>query len=174
MEATSGIPITAQKAMVTVQGWKVALTGYTKTIAITSNLLLASLKEYIRTVVHQDVGWAVQNFTATYDGGLIAEALQAGHCVGISDWSFKDEYGTACWVIEGETPQGRIFGPCITLGNAKDQSACRSELAGLYGIVTMLEAICKYHAVTAGKVEIGCDGIQALPISPVPNIRIMT
>ena len=82
--------------------------------------------------------------------------------MGISDGSFKDEYGTACWVIEGETSQGRIFGPCTTPGNVKDQSAYRSELAGLYGIVTMLEAICKYHAVTAGKAEISCDGIQAL------------
>ena len=80
----------------------------------------------------------------------------------ISDGSFKDEYGTACCVIEGETPRGRIFGSCITLGNAKDQSAYRSELAGLYGIITMLEAICQYHAVTAGNAEIGCDGMQAL------------
>ena len=131
-------------------------------IALTSNPLPASFKEYIRTEVHKDAGWVVQNFNATDDGGLIADALRAGHCVGISDGSFKDEYGTACWVVKGETSQGRIFGPCITPGNAKDQSAYQSELAGLYGIITMLEAICQYHAVTAGNAEIGCDGIQAL------------
>ena len=75
MEAASGIPITAQKAMVTVHGRKVALTGYAKTMAITSNPLPSSLKEYIRTVVHKDAGWAVKNFKATDDGGLIMEAL---------------------------------------------------------------------------------------------------
>ena len=95
--------------MVTVHGWKVALTDYAKTMVITSNPLPPSLQEYIRTVVHKDAGWPVKNFQATDDGGFIAEALREGHCVGISDGSFKDEYGTACWVIEGETPQGSLW-----------------------------------------------------------------
>ena len=113
-------------------------------------------------MVHKDARWAVKSFIATDDGGFIADAMRAGHCVGISDGSFKDENGTACWVLECDTSQGRIYGPCITPGNAKDQSAYWSELAGLYGIVTMLEAICQCHAVTARNAEIGCDVIQPL------------
>ena len=30
------------------------------------------------------------------------------------------------------------------------------------GYDEMLEAICQYHAISAGNAEIGCDGIQAL------------
>ena len=81
MEATFGIPITAQKATVTVHGRKVALTGCATTIALTSNPLPASFKEYIRTEVHKDAGWVVQNLMQQ-----MMEALLQKHCEQATVW----------------------------------------------------------------------------------------
>jgi hypothetical protein len=44
----------------------------------------------------------------------------------------------------------------------EDHSAYRSELAGLYSIATMVEAVCEVFNAQEGTVEIGCDGIGAL------------
>jgi hypothetical protein len=50
----------------------------------------------------------------------------------------------------------------ITPGNPEDQSASRSELAGLFGIATIVYLLCQYRDITEGTVTIDCDGLQAL------------
>ena len=47
-------------------------------------------------------------------------------------------------------------------GLPHQQSAYRSELAGLFAMVTMIEVVCSYYEIKGGMVELGCDGIQAL------------
>jgi hypothetical protein len=77
----------------------------------------------------------------------------------VSDGSFKDRYGTAAWtvVINGCT----VTGKCVVPGNPEDQSAYRSELTGLYGIVYTIWHIQMEHKAT-GRVTVGCDGLSAL------------
>ena len=157
----SQIPATAVKATVAIHNRKIALTGYAATVS--SNRQQArTLKEWVETEVHEDARWAIKNFIATDEGTSIAAAIKAGECTAVSDGSFKQEFGTACWTIQGNSEAGRIYGPCVTPGNKKDQSAYRSELSGLYGIAIMVEAICKFHQIEGGHVEVGCDGLQAL------------
>jgi len=54
-------------------------------------------------------------------------------------------------------------------GHANNLSVYRSDLAGLYAIVTAILAICKVHNVKSGQVEIRCDGLSALQESFHPD-----
>jgi len=74
--------------------------------------------------------------------GSTAQVIQAlcdGTAVAVSDGSFKDYAGAAAWTIEGDTAANRVVGTGLTLGNAADQSAYRSELFGLWGILASLK-----------------------------------
>lgn len=55
--------------------------------------------------------------------------------VGVSDDSFKDESRTAVWVLANESRLQRIMGHILVPGFPYDQSAYKSEIAGLYGMV---------------------------------------
>jgi hypothetical protein len=66
------------------------------------------------------------------DGSIIASTILCGEAIAVSDDSFKDQYGTAAWVIEGSSDrQGRISGAVIVPGHAEDQSTYHSELVGI-------------------------------------------
>ena len=106
--------------------------------------------------------WAVQEWSGSDDGAILAEAIRSGTAIGVSDGSFKDAYGTACLVLEGKDSTGRIVIPSIIPGQSSDQSAYRSELGGLFGLTVLVDVICRTHGVSAGSVEVGCDGAGAL------------
>jgi hypothetical protein len=98
----------------------------------------------------------------------------------VSDGSFKDQYGTSAWAIEAESTVDRCTGvdiPPAAEAEGKsvqgsnivpvsraptDQSAYRSEVAGLFGIATIVREICALHDITAGTVYLGCDARSAL------------
>ena len=50
-------------------------------------------------------------------------------------------------------------------GNPEDQSAFRSELAGLYGIVTATLYLCSLYEIKSGGITVACDGEVALDYS---------
>jgi hypothetical protein len=97
----------------------------------------------------------------------LGQLLQANaDIIAVSDGSFKDGHGTAAWVLM-ITEDTSITGKMITPGTSKIQSAYRSELAGLYGIlctITMLEQRFNHKA----SITIGCDGLSALQRVFVP------
>ena len=72
-------------------------------------------------------------------------------------------------VVEGVDKVGRLCADNVVPGSPEDQSAYRSELAGLYGIVLAVSLVCKVHGVTGGQVEIGCIGLLALQQSFHPD-----
>jgi hypothetical protein len=97
------------------------------------------------------------------DGGtILATVIQQESCIAVSDGSFKDQHGTAAWVMEAETSRGCIVGDCVTPGNPSDQSAYRSEIAGLFAIGLMASVLCEHHHIQSGRITIGCDGLSAL------------
>ena len=93
---------------------------------------------------------------------IVANAIRTGKCIGVSDGSFKDEFGTACWIIQGEDAVSQIKCPLVVPGLSSTHSPYWSELAGIYGMVTMIETLRKFHGISEGSVEIGCDGLLAL------------
>ena len=58
-----------------------------------------------------------------------------------------------------------LSGKNVVPGWESDQEAYRSEAAGLYAIVSMLEILCDHHTITSGHIEVGCDGESALNYS---------
>ena len=138
----------------------IILTGYSEVIKTDHEKV--SLAEFVKTSLHVDARWAVQNFLSTDGGQYVAEAIENGTCIAVSDGSFKEQFGTASWSIQGPTEVHQLSGSCIVPGHAKDQSAYRSELSGLYAIIIMVEAVCNVFEIKSGAVEIGCDGISAL------------
>jgi hypothetical protein len=80
--------------------------------------------------------------------------------IAVSDGSFKENHGTAAWIVR-ITDTCEITGKMVTPGETHDQSAYRSELAGLYGVactIWLLEQ--EYGAI--GKITAACDGLSAL------------
>jgi hypothetical protein len=106
--------------------------------------------------------WAVERFAVTDGGRTLAEAIRQGQAIAVSDGSYKDDFGTAAYVLEGKTAANRIVCALASPGISEDQSSFCSELAGLYGIIMMVQAICHQFRITSGGIEVGCNGLIAL------------
>lgn len=78
-----------------------------------------------------DEHWCISHALIQGDGNDIAQAILQGEAIAVSDCSFKDKYGTAAWVLEGNNHRGRNSGAVIVPGNAEDQLSYKSELAGI-------------------------------------------
>ena len=156
------IPGSAVKATVEFVRSTVVLTGWAETVSTTVSTN-PSLHAFIESSVPKNAKWAIERFSADDDGEAVAEAIRRGSCIGVSDGSFKDHFGTACWILKAS--DGDISGikcPCVVPGGKASHSAYRSELAGLYGMAVMVQTICAFHKITEGRVVLACDGLQAL------------
>ena len=120
---------------------------------------LEGLREWMRDQRGEE--WVFANVSMTDSIDKIVTDIQAGTAVGVSDGSYKEEFGTAAWVLEDSTGTQSIVGRLISPGFASDQSAYRSEISGIYGMVAMVEGIAKVWKLTQGKITLGCDGKQA-------------
>jgi hypothetical protein len=65
-------------------------------------------------------------------------------------------------VIEAEDSDDNIIAVNVVPGNTGDQGSYRSELAGIFGQVIMVNTICKAHGITQGEIECGFDGEGAI------------
>jgi hypothetical protein len=74
----------------------------------------------------------------------LAEAIQQGTCIAVSDGSFKDKKGTASLVLEGRDSQFRLRCDVMVSGEENAQSAYRSELTGIMAAVTIVDLICAF------------------------------
>jgi len=92
----------------------------------------------------------------------LIQAIIDGKAVAVSDGSYKDHQGAAAWIIEGADDSVRLRGAGVTPGLPEDQSAYRSELFGLWGILDSLHAFTQAHHINTGSVVIACDGLSAL------------
>jgi len=106
--------------------------------------------------------WALRNIKTTICIDEIIKDIANGMAVGVSDGSFKDEGGTAAWIIENEAGTQRIMGTVEVPGYGSDQSAYRSELVGIYAMIVIVEKIKEMWTLTGGCILIGCDGKVAL------------
>jgi hypothetical protein len=96
-----------------------------------------------------------------FPNNLEEELVQSGGCINaVSDGSFKELFGTAAWTLH-ITDQCVIQGQCTSPGEPEDQSAYRSELTGIYGIVSTIWTL-QHKWSCVGEVTVGCDGLSAL------------
>jgi len=78
--------------------------------------------------------WGIQ-IEMHIDIQIVLEAISAGMAVAISDGSFQEQAGSVAWTIESTTKQHQILRFGRTPGMAPGQSAYRSELFRLWGLL---------------------------------------
>jgi hypothetical protein len=120
-----------------------------------------SFLHYLR-LAEPGENWCFEHLDLRDDGATFSKAIQDGDAIGISDGSFQDQYGTAAWALEELGSSGRIVGSAMAPGTAKDQSAYRSKLTGIYCILLCAKKLCEYFKITQGSIELGCDGQAVL------------
>ena len=108
--------------------------------------------------------WAISEVTVVDNATALASALVRGKAIAVSDGSFKNDQGTAEFVIEGDSRNERVVGVNIIPGEPEYQPAYRSEIGGIAGILESLHCLCEAHAIRKGAVEIGLDGEQAMKV----------
>ena len=104
----------------------------------------------------------MDRYASSDDGITIAEAIRQSQAIAVCDGSYKEGYGTAASVLEGSTSHNCLVAVNVVPGLTMDQSSYRSELAGLYGVVAMVQLICEQYMVTSGAIEVGCNSSSAL------------
>ena len=104
------------------------------------------------------------NLSMSDNGSILASSIKEGTAIAVSDGSYKHLHGTAAWVIEGSSRESKISGIVITPGGDRDQSAYRSELAGLLAIFTMVKHNEQQFHLFSGSLQISCDGGSVLDI----------
>ena len=100
----------------------------------------------------------------------MAAALLRRDARAVSDGSYKEGHGTSAFVLHGDRPDKAIRGANVVPGSTAEQCAYRSELCGVVGILTVVEALCEQCGLTEGHIEIGLDGESVIKRlqSPVP------
>jgi hypothetical protein len=108
--------------------------------------------------------WATGRMSYQGLSQQLAISIIKGAAMAVSDGSLKDDMGTAAFHIEDSEEGDRVSmeGVLQVPGTPRESSSHRSKLGGLYGIVTVVEAVIQFHNITEGAVEVGCDGESAL------------
>jgi hypothetical protein len=153
-------PTDACRATIYHNRQRIICTGYSPILSQPPNRA-DTFSQYIKGAVEGEK-WCFAHLDMTDDGTILAKAISQGDAITISDGSFQDTYGTAAWVLEGSDSAGRMRGAVIVPGNANDQSAYRSELAGIYSILVAVTKLCNFFDIQQGAIELGCDGQSAL------------
>jgi hypothetical protein len=103
----------------------------------------------------------------------LLEDIRQGTAHAVSDGSYKDMIGTSAFILRGKDRNNRVYGVNKVPGEPEDQSAYRSELAGVLAVLTVISAVCETYHITDGYVLVGLDGAEALkqssgdwPLSP--------
>ena len=100
----------------------------------------------------------------------LVDCIVAGSASIVSDGSFNPESstgpaGTSTVVLAPSTEWSANFyakGNNWVTGSGDDQSAYRSELAGVIAALTILDVLVRHHKITDGTVTIALDGDSAL------------
>ena len=101
----------------------------------------------------------------------IAQSIREGSARAVSDGSYYEQYkiGASAFVIsafphdEGKTDNNtQLWGKNWVPGNPSIQSAYRSELAGIIGVLSTLEFIVNHFHIETGSITLALDGESAL------------
>jgi hypothetical protein len=167
----SDVPCSALPASV-IPGNNPVMTGFSTLIAPVTSAS-RTLSQFLSNI-DRNARWVVQNVEVL--GDWAAWARDSSHTLyGVSDGSFKDEYGTAAFILTAsDDPQVSIRGRVVTPGNRKDQNAYRSELAGIYAMTILQWAVSEFFGIKTGTIEVACDGKSALEQAQWPEDFINT
>ena len=160
----SSLPNHAKPASIIVcSAHRVKFTGSGLPATMTPNNQISSLEDYVNALPEKEK-WPFQNISGRDNLNHIVNAIQSGNCALVSDGSFaqNNQQAAAAWVIGNEAFHRQLSGKVVCTGSKDHHSAYRGELAGIYGGLRMLEAICSTNKIQNGRIILGCDGRGAL------------
>ena len=112
-----------------------------------------------RSLVHSDEKWSLEKVVCNHDGKIIAEAIEKGVALAVSDGSFKQERGTSAAIIENKGDESsRIIITNRVPGIKGDHNPYRAEACGVLSILTCVESICRQFNIKSGRLRLGLDG----------------
>jgi len=144
-----------KKATVVRQGQKWCLMGYDECEAINTNM------DWCQKLRSSEftLQWGL-TINQTGSQSALTNAFSGGLGYVVSDGSFKDERGSAAWIIEGPTSELCLMGQIHTPGHATDHSSFRSEVAGIIGVVYTLTFW--PPETTKLVLRLACDGLSVI------------
>ena len=108
--------------------------------------------------------WTITDIQHLDNGAYLAQCIQQGTCIAVTDASLKDCIGTAAFKFVGPDDQAPLKGVNIVPGPIKHGDSLRCELSGLIGIVVLAHILGEIHGIDTGRIEIACDNINSLRV----------
>jgi hypothetical protein len=125
--------------------------------ALPSNLLSSPTFSQTVCSLPSSSSWSSKELALPSDLHPLILSLRSGS----GDRSFKAKFGASAFTIVASTTCS-VLGMNVVPGHPEDQSACRSELAGLHAAVFLVNLLCSWAGISFGSIEIGCNGLSAL------------
>lgn len=109
----------------------------------------------------------LDQFVLPPDGGaVIAQAIKDGEALAVSDGSFDEsrQAGSSAFIISPSQAADAVLleGVNFVTGLPEEQTAYRSELAGVLGVLTSVDALVHFYGIDSGSITIALDGESAL------------
>lgn len=108
----------------------------------------------------------LDHFVLPPDGGaFIAQAIKDGEALADSGGSFGDsrQAGSSAFIISPSQAADAVLleGANFVTGLPEEQTAHRSELAGVLGVLTSVDALVHFYGIDSGSITIALDGESA-------------
>ena len=89
--------------------------------------------------------WPLENIEGMDNINHITSAITNGNCASVSDGPFFSEphQAASAWVLGNEATHRQMKGKVQCAGDKETHSAYRGELAGIFGGLQCIKAICK-------------------------------
>jgi hypothetical protein len=116
--------------------------------------------------------WLWEQFQVDVEFQDIVQWLELEDAIVVSDGSYKENMGTSSWRILNKHDETKIIaGANFVPGRAQDLSSYQSKLAGMFSIIIFIFLVVELFEMDQGKVELACDGIEALRASNIRRIQ---
>ena len=106
--------------------------------------------------------WLVRDVKIQGPLTSILQGLRDNTLLAVSDGSFKNQAGSAAWIIESQDKTASISGVSIFPGPRSIQSAYRSKVLGLLATMETINILAKKFDINSGGCTIACNGSSAL------------
>jgi hypothetical protein len=106
--------------------------------------------------------WILDELELVGDHTDVIRSIQDGTACAISDGSFKNQSGAAGFSIICPKTESSYTAKHTVQGPSTANSAYRSELSGILGILTLANLLCIHDGLHSGGVTLACDGLSAL------------
>ena len=120
--------------------------------------------------------WAINNIWTQDQGKAVARAITLVRTTRISDGSYKNNRGTASYILEeNNNTASRIYTVHDILGNESDQSPFRLELGEISMMLAIIKCIIQCYNVKHGTIQLGLDGeINGTDKRHIPTLSYST